>query len=54
MDDVIERYFQETLKDYKSGRQKTLKSVYEKMNNKHFTKTEMVNGVPNYGVTSGI
>lgn len=46
MDDVIERYFQETLKDYKSGRQKTLKSVYEKMNNKHFTKTEMVNGVP--------
>lgn len=46
MDDVIERYFQEALKDYKSGRQKTLKSVYEKMNNKHFTKTEMVNGVP--------
>ena len=46
IDDVIEGYFQEALKDYKSGRQKTLKSVYEKMNNKHFTKTEMVNGVP--------
>lgn len=42
IDDVIEGYFQEALKDYKSGRQKTLKSVYEKMNNKHFTKTEMV------------
>ena len=46
IDDVIEGYFQEALKDYKSGRHKTLKSVYEKMNNKHFTKTEMVNGVP--------
>ena len=46
IDDVIEGYFQEALKDYKSGRQKTLKSVYEKMNNKHFTKTEIVNGVP--------
>lgn len=46
IDDVIEGYFQEALKDYKSGRHKTLKSVYEKMNNKHFTKTEIVNGVP--------
>lgn len=46
IDDIIEGYFQEALKDYKSGRQKTLKSVYEKMNNKHFTKIEVVNGVP--------
>ena len=46
IDDIIEGYFQEALKDYKSGRRKTLKSAYERMNNRHFTKTEIINGVP--------
>lgn len=39
-------YFEEALKNYKSGRQKTVKSCYDYMNNLHFTSTEIINGVP--------
>lgn len=42
----ILKYFEEALNDYKSGRQKTIKSAYNKMNHIHFTKTEIINGVP--------
>lgn len=45
VDDVIAGYFDEALKDYRSGRQKTLRSVYERMNNRHFTKTQIIGGI---------
>lgn len=41
----IESYYEEALKDYKSGRQKTMRSAYDKMNLKHFSKIEIVNGI---------
>lgn len=41
----IESYYEEALKDYKSGRQKTMRSAYDKMNLKHFSKSEIVNGI---------
>lgn len=44
VDDRIIKIFEEALKDYKSGRQKSLRSAYDKMNNIHFTRTEIVNG----------
>ncbi len=44
LDDRIIKIFEEALKDYKSGRQKSLRSAYDKMNNIHFTRTEIVNG----------
>lgn len=44
--DEIKGYFEEALKEYCSGRQKSLKSCYDRMNTLHFTKTEIVNGVP--------
>ena len=42
----VKQYFDEALKDYKSGRHKTIKSAFDKMNLLHFTKTEIINGVP--------
>lgn len=39
-------YFEEALKDFKSGRQKTIRSAYDKMNLMHFTRTEIINGSP--------
>ncbi len=44
--DEIKGYFNEALKEYKSGRQKNLRACYDKMNALHFTKTELCNGVP--------
>lgn len=43
--DEIESYYEEALKDYKSGRQKTIRSAYDKMNLKHFSKVEIINGI---------
>ena len=37
-------YFEEALKDLKSGRQKTIRSAFDKMNLLHFTRTEIING----------
>lgn len=44
--ETILSYFEEALKDYKSGRHKTIRSAYDKMNLLHFTKTEIINGQP--------
>ena len=44
--DEVRSYFEEALKDYKSGRHKTFKSAFDKMNLLHFTKTEIINGIP--------
>lgn len=44
--DEIKEYFNEALKEYRSGRQKNLKACYDRMNALHFTKTELRNGVP--------
>lgn len=41
----IRAYFAEALKDYKSGRQKTIRSAFDKMNLLHFTRTEIINGI---------
>lgn len=38
------QYFEEALKDYKSGRHKSIKDAFDKMNLLHFTRTEIVNG----------
>lgn len=46
VDDTVRRYFQEALLDYKSGRQKTLKDSFAKMNLLHFRKTDIVDGQP--------
>lgn len=43
--DEILGYFEEALKEYKDGRQKTVNSVYDKMNLRHFTRTEIIDGV---------
>lgn len=40
----IEAFFAEALKDYKSGRHKSIKDAFDKMNLLHFTKTEIING----------
>ena len=44
----IEEYFKEALKDYKSGRHKSIKDAFHKMNLQHFMKTEIVNGQVSY------
>lgn len=44
--DEIKEYFNEALKEYRSGRQKNLRACYDRMNALHFTKTELCNGVP--------
>ena len=40
----IRTFFEEALKDYKSGRHKSIRSAFDKMNLMHFTKTEIVDG----------
>ena len=42
VDDVILGYFEEALEYYKSGRVKSLKSAYDKMNNLHFSTSRML------------
>ena len=42
--DLVRGYFNDALKDYKSGRQKTIKDAFDKMNLLHFTRTEIING----------
>ena len=44
--DEIRSYFEEALKDYKSGRHKTIRAAFDKMNLLHFTRTEIINGTP--------
>ena len=46
INDEIISFFEEALKDYKSGRHKTIRSAFDKMNLMHFTRTEIINGVP--------
>ncbi len=46
LDEKIIALFEEALCDFKSGRHKTLKSAFTKMSMLHFSKTEIVNGVP--------
>lgn len=43
--DEIRGYFEEALKDLKSGRQKTIRSAFDRMNNMHFTRVDIVDGV---------
>lgn len=47
INEEIEKYYEEALRDFKSGRQKTIKSAYDKMNLMHFSRVEMINGVQN-------
>ena len=42
--DEVRTFFEEALKDYKSGRQKSVKDAFDKMNLLHFTRTEIING----------
>lgn len=44
--DTIKAYFQEALLDYKSGRQKTIRASFDKMNLLHFRKIDIVDGQP--------
>lgn len=44
--DEIIKHFEEALKDYRSGRHKSIKDAFDKMNLLHFTKTEIINGQP--------
>ena len=44
LNDFVLKCFKEALNDYKTGRHKTLKDAFDKMNIKYFTKTEIVNG----------
>ncbi len=48
VDDEIKSYFDEAIKNYMSGRHKSLKSAYNRMNNIHFTRVEVVNGISTY------
>ena len=43
--DEIRTYFEDALADYKSGRHKTIRSAFDKMNIRHFTKVEVVDGI---------
>lgn len=45
VDSTIERYFEEALTDYKSGRAKSMRTAFDKMNKLHFTRMELINGV---------
>ena len=42
----VKAHFDEAIKEYRSGRAKTLKSCYERMNLLHYTRTEIINGIP--------
>lgn len=44
--DEVKGYFAEALKDYKSGRLKSVRTTYDKMNLLHFSKVDIVDGVP--------
>ena len=46
--DAIKGYFDEALKEFRSGRQMSFKACYDWMNALHFTKTEIINGVPSF------
>lgn len=43
--DEIRGYFDEALADLKTGRQKTIRACFDKMNLSHFTRVEVVDGV---------
>ena len=42
----MEEYFEEAIKEYRESRAITLKDAYDRMNLVHYTKTEIVNGIP--------
>lgn len=44
-DEEVIQNFEEALKEYSSGRQKSFRSAFDFMNNLHYTRIEMVNGV---------
>ena len=46
IDDEIRVFFDEALKDYKSGRCKTITDSFDKMNLLHFMETVIENGIP--------
>lgn len=45
INESIKQIFDEALKEFRSGRQKSLKSCYDRMNLLHFTRTEVIDGV---------
>ncbi len=52
INEEIKKYYEEALRDFKSGRQKTIKSAYDKMNLMHFSRVEMINGIQNLTLLS--
>lgn len=46
IDDEILLFFEEALKDYKTGRCKSITDAYDKMNLLHFMETVIENGIP--------
>jgi len=47
LNEEIISYFEESLKEYKNGRHKTINSTFDRMNMLHFTRTELIDGVTN-------
>ena len=45
VDDKIKEIFDWAIKEYKSGRWKTVQNVYDAMNRKYFSKEEVINGM---------
>lgn len=45
INESIKQIFDEALNEFRSGRQKSLKSCYARMNLLHFTRTEVIDGV---------
>lgn len=50
VNDQIRNYFDEALTDYKTGRHKTIKSVYDNMLSLHFSTIQIVNGEVQMGL----
>lgn len=46
LNEEILGFFEDALKEYKEGRQKSVRSAFDRMNSMHFTKTEIINGTP--------
>ena len=50
LDEVVLAHFEEALRDYKSGREKTLNIAFDKMNLRHYSRTEIADGVAGYSL----
>lgn len=50
LDEVVLAHFEEALKDYKSGREKTIRTAFDNMNNRHYSRTEIMDGVVGYSL----